>query len=143
MKVVYSETSALLSWLFGDTRTLRVARVIDSAPKVVTSVLTVIESKRGILRAIRERRITAADGLRLKELMARTISAWDTMEMDHSIRARASESFPIEPVRTLDAIHLATALEFQRAFPELLVLSFDERIVANLEPLGLQRAIIE
>lgn len=139
MKVVYLETSALLSWLLGDGRTQRVARMIDSAQRVVTSALTVIEVKRGILRATRERRITAADGVRLMELLARTISAWDMMEMDHSIRARAAESFPVEPVRTLDAIHLATALEFRRAFPELSVLSFDERIVANLDPLGLTR----
>ena len=140
MRVVYSETSAVLSWLLGDERTQRVAKMIDFAPKVVTSALTLIEAKRGILRATRERCITAADSVRLMDLLAGTISAWDIMEMDHDIQARAGESFPAEPVRTLDAIHLATALEFRRVFSELSILTFDERIMANLEPLGLQRA---
>jgi hypothetical protein len=44
-------------------------------------------------------------------------------------------------VRTLDAIHLATALRFATTFPALPVLTFDERILANLEPLGLASAL--
>ena len=47
----------------------------------------------------------------------------------------------LDTVRTLDAIHLATALHFARAFPALPVLTFDERILANLEPLGLASAL--
>jgi hypothetical protein len=40
-------------------------------------------------------------------------------------------------VRTLDAIHLATALAFTEVFPDLSVLSFDERIVENSRELGI------
>ena len=39
--------------------------------------------------------------------------------------------------RTLDAIHLATALAFTEAFPELGVVSLDRRILDNAESLGL------
>ncbi len=48
--------------------------------------------------------------------------------------------FPVEPIRTLDALHLASALELLRLFPDLTVLSFDRRIVENLAPLGLGAA---
>lgn len=63
------------------------------------------------------------------------------MEITPNIRLRAAEPFPVEPVRTLDAIHLATAVHFASEFSDLSVLTFDERILSNLEPLGLLRAI--
>jgi hypothetical protein len=40
-------------------------------------------------------------------------------------------------VRTPDAIHLSTALEFAQAFPEIGMLSLDRRIRDNAEVLGL------
>ena len=40
-------------------------------------------------------------------------------------------------MRTPDAIHLATALEFAAVFPDLRVLSYDERIRMNAEALGI------
>ena len=63
------------------------------------------------------------------------------LEITSDIRIRAGEPFPVEPVRTLDAIHLASALRFATTFPALPVLTFDERILANLEPLGLANAL--
>lgn len=140
MKVVYAETSAVLAWLLGDESRLRARRVVDSADQVVTSVLTLVEVTRGILRAANEQRVAAVDASRLRGLLARTTTAWELMEITPEIRVRAGEPFPVEPVRTLDAIHLATALQFARALPELSVLTFDERILANLEPLSLLRA---
>ena len=140
MKVVYAETSAVLAWLLGDESRLRARRVVDSADQVVTSVLTLVEVTRGILRAANEQRVAAVDASRLRGLLARTTTAWELMEITPEIRVRAGEPFPVEPVRTVDAIHLATALQFARALPELSVLTFDERILANLEPLSLLRA---
>ena len=78
---------------------------------------------------------------RLQGLLTQTTTAWQLLEITPDIRVRAAEPFPIEPVRTLDALHLATALHFARVFPGLPVLSFDERILANLEPLGLASAL--
>jgi predicted nucleic acid-binding protein len=137
VKVVYGETSAVLSWLLGDETRLRARRIIDSADRVVTSILTLIEAKRGILRAANERRVTGIEASRLKGMLARTATAWEMLEITPEIRIRAGERFPVEPVCTLDAIHLATALHFGMAFPSLSVLTFDERILVNLEPLGL------
>ena len=140
MKVVYGETSAVLAWLLGDENRLRALRIINSADRVVTSILTLIEAKRGILRAANERRVTGIEASRLKEVLARTATAWELLEITPEIHIRAGEPFPVEPVRTLDAIHLATALQFDRIFPGISVLTFDERILVNLEPLGLLRA---
>jgi predicted nucleic acid-binding protein len=140
VKVVYGETSAVLAWLLGGETRLAARRIIDSADRVVTSILTLIEAKRGILRAANERRVTGIEASRLKGLLTRTATAWELLEITPEISIRAGEPFPVEPVRTLDAIHLATALRFARVFPDISVLSFDERILANLEPLGLLHA---
>ena len=141
MNAVYAETSAVVAWLLGEQSGLRARRVLDSADQVVTSVLTLLEAMRGILRAATERRLTAANASRLKGLLTRTTTAWQLLEVTQDIRVRAAEPFPIEPVRTLDALHLATALQFSRVFPGLPVLTFDERILANLDPLGLASAL--
>ena len=141
MKVVYAETSAVVAWLLGDESGLLARRGLDSADQIVASVLTLLEATRGIRRAASERRISAVNASRLQGLLTQTTTAWQLLEITPDIRVRAAEPFPIEPVRTLDALHLATALHFARVFPGLPVLSFDERILANLEPLGLASAL--
>ena len=49
---------------------------------------------------------------------------------------RARRRFPREPVRALDALHLATAVRTAEFRPGLRVLSFDNRIRANAVALG-------
>ena len=63
------------------------------------------------------------------------------MEITKEIREGASQPFPVEPVRSLDAIHLSTALEFLKIYPEMKVLSFDKRINDNIPSLGLVYSI--
>ena len=58
------------------------------------------------------------------------------MEVTAEVLGRAAEPFPAEPVRTLDAVHLATALELRRAWPDLMVLSSDRRVRAGAAGLG-------
>jgi len=38
-------------------------------------------------------------------------------EITAEVQERACGKFPVEPVRTFDAIHLSTALEFLKGFP--------------------------
>jgi hypothetical protein len=59
------------------------------------------------------------------------------LEMTGTPLDRAARPFPAEPVRTLDAIHLATALEFQDALGTLTMLSLDARIRENAAALGM------
>lgn len=50
---------------------------------------------------------------------------------------RARRPFPREPIRTLDAIHLAFALLARSLVPGARLLSLDERLRASGEELGL------
>jgi ABC-type hemin transport system ATPase subunit len=81
--------------------------------------------------------LRTGDAERLRGLLARSKAGWILMEISEEVRERATRVFPDEPVRTLDAVHLATALVFLRAFPALELFSYDERILRNAKALGL------
>lgn len=52
------------------------------------------------------------------------------------------QRFPAEPVRTMDAVHLATALFLVPRVGPLAMLSTDVRIVKNAPLLGLPLALL-
>jgi predicted nucleic acid-binding protein len=137
MSAIYIETSAVLTWLLGEPQSRRVVDAINASVAVVTSVITILETRRSLLRAERQQVISPADGQRLTGLFSNTILGWSFLEITAEIRDRASMPFPTEPVRSLDAVHLASMLEFLLIYPELRVLSYDRRILENILPLGL------
>lgn len=143
MNAVYLETSAVVRWLFGEPESQRIARCIAVSTDPLCSALTLLETQRALTRAERERPSRVQQIRRLRGQFGEASADWHLLEITQEIRIRAGEHFPVEPVRTLDAIHLATALQFARTFPSLPVLSFDERILANLAPLGLTNAVAQ
>jgi hypothetical protein len=134
---LYLETSALLSWLLGEPEGDAVRQAVDEAAVVVTSRLTLVESERGLLRAEQERRISSAERHTLMGLLARSRSEWFRLALSEPICDRAERPFPMEPVRTLDALHLASALTALEIYPDLVVLTFDARAANNSQSLGL------
>jgi predicted nucleic acid-binding protein len=141
MSVLYIETSAILSWLFGEPDSAKVQNIVKDNEIVCTSVLSIIETERALIRAESGRIITNGEHQQLKGLFIKEAATWQMLEISKSIRNRATIPFPIEPVRSLDAIHLATALEFLLLYPDLSVLTLDKRIIDNLIPLGLEWAL--
>ena len=137
MSALYLETSAVLNWLLGQARANEVRESVDAAEAVVTSTLTFAETERALVRAESEELLRAADGQRLRGLLQRASAGWMKMMISDEILARAGRPFPVEPVRTLDAIHLATALAFTKAFADLRLLSLDRRFTGNARALGL------
>ena len=137
MKVLYLETSALLAWLFNEANAGEVISKMNQADLIVSSELLRVETCRALLRAEQDELITADQYNHLLKTFMEHQSGWFRMSMDLFVVDRASGGFPVEPVRSLDAIHLATALEYKKLYPELRVLSFDRRILANLQDLGL------
>ena len=143
MNALYLETSAVVRWLFGEPDAPEIARCIQETAEPLSSALTILETQRVLARAERGRPSRGRQLRLLRHLLGEASADWNLLEITPDIRIRAGEPFPIEPVRTLDAIHLASALQFARAFPDLRVLTFDERILANLEPLGLTSAVAQ
>lgn len=137
MTAVYLETSALLRWLLGEPDAANVAGVVDAADAVVTSSLTFVEAERALSRAVAERILREGDARKLRGLLRRERAGWIVMAITDSVLDRAGRTFPVEPLRTLDAIHLSTALAFTEAFAELKLVTFDRRIEENASSLGL------
>ncbi len=137
MSAVYLETSAALAWLFGEPRSESVRTIVEESDAVVTSVLTGVEIERALIRAEEGAVVSAGDAQRLRGAFRRASGSWMVMDLAGPVLARAARPFPAEPLRTPDALHLATALEFTRAFADLYLLSFDRRIVENGTALGL------
>jgi predicted nucleic acid-binding protein len=133
---VYAETSAVLRWLFADESAESVRSVLIAAPKVLTSRLTLIETRRVVRRAERQGRITSAQAADILSVFAQAASTWGILEISEEVARRAEEAFPAEPVRALDAIHLASALFLRQAFPDLAIVTTDERVGANALQLG-------
>ncbi|HEV8131575.1 MAG TPA: type II toxin-antitoxin system VapC family toxin [Acidobacteriota bacterium] len=137
MSTVYLETSAVLTWLLGEPHSKATIMRINRADNVVTSVLTLLETERALIRAEKQKLLTAADSQGLKGMLAKARGGWALMEVTEEVRQRAGRAFPIEPLRTLDAIHISTALLFTGAFDDLQMLSYDQRIMKNAQALGM------
>lgn len=135
-RAVYVETSAVLRILLEGDRALlaRVAR----EKKLITSTLTQIEANRALVRAVTEKRIDPRRQREGQRWLRTFFRSCDLLEMDDAIRERAGQPFPIEPVRTLDAIHLASALVWEEGVGTALMVSCDDRVRDNALALGLQ-----
>lgn len=135
---LYAETSAVLRWLFAEEGGEAVRGTLESASKVATSRLTLIETRRVVYRAEREGRVTSAQAADLRAIFAQAASTWAVLEISDEVARRAEAGFPVEPVRTLDAIHLASALFLREVLPDLAIVTTDERVRANAHALGLE-----
>ena len=132
------KSSSVLRWLFDEAHADEIHRLLCHAAKVVCSRLTLIETRRVIRRAIAERLLDEVGGTALLEALARAAAGWAVLEMSRDVAERAEASFPIEPVRTHDALHFASALLLRQALPDLRLLSSDDRVRANGRHLGFE-----
>ncbi len=140
MSLIYAETSAVLRWILGAPLGEEIRNRLIQAQAVVTSRLTLIEARRSLTRASALNEITPA-ALELAEMALNLASAhWAIVEITPEILDRAAARFPAEPVRTLDAVHLATAAYIHAELGVLTVVSTDDRVVRNARLLGMSAA---
>ena len=135
---VYAESSSVLRWLLDEARADEIHGLLRGATKVVCSRLTLVETRRVIRRAVAETLLDEVGSTAILEVLARAAAAWAVLEISRDVAERAEGSFPIEPVRTLDALHLASALLLRQALPDLRLLSSDDRVRANGRRLGFE-----
>jgi predicted nucleic acid-binding protein len=109
---------------------------LRAGDRLLTSALTFAEAARAVVRARVTGRLTpeqeraALRALRTFERRCGVIAVTD------AVLQRAGRPFPIEPIRTLDAIHLATA-ELIGEPPQLVtILTRDIRVRDNAKALG-------
>ena len=134
---VYAESSAILAWLLDEAFGADVRRLLTIADSIVSSDLTLIECDRVLMRAAAVGELTEAEAADRRAHLMTAASHWHVLRIGPEIVDRARQPFPGEPIRTLDAIHLASALVARGTLPGLELLSLDERIRRAARPLGL------
>jgi predicted nucleic acid-binding protein len=134
---VYAESSAVLAWLLGEEAAGRVRRVLAEAEIVVASDLTLVECDRVLIRAVTLGELTEAEAANRRAHLTTAASHWHVLRVGLEIVDRARRPFPGEPIRTLDALHLASALAARAAVTDLALLSLDERVRGAGARLGL------
>ncbi len=133
---LYAESSAILAWLLDEPASAAVRRLIDASEITVASDLTLIECDRVLLRAVVLKEITEAEGADRRAHLAAAAAHWHVLRMGAEIVDRARQPFPGEPIRALDAMHLASLLVGRSAVRGLGLLSLDDRIRQAAKGLG-------
>ena len=131
----YVETSALLRVLLEGDEVLRPLLLADVC---YTSALTLAEAKRAIRRARSAGRLDSAGALMARRRVSEFEGWTEIVSINEDVLKQTDEEFPIEPVRTLDAIHLATIQLLAESLPGLEVVSVDERVCENARSLGIK-----
>ncbi len=135
---VYAESSAVLAWLLGEQAGHSVREVLRRAELVMASDITVVECDRVLIRAVTMGEIDEAAAADRRAHLNAAATHWHLWRISPEIVERARHPFPTEPVRTLDAIHLASALAARSAVPGIELLSLDDRIRRAGKQLGFQ-----
>jgi predicted nucleic acid-binding protein len=127
------ESSALVAALLErDPAVLRV----PAGSQLVTSALTLAEAGRALVRARATGRLTPAD----EQAAVRALRTFERrcfiVDVDRAVLARVRRPFPVEPIRTLDAVHLATT-ELLGEAPQLVtIVTRDVRVRDNARASG-------
>ena len=137
---LYAESSAPLAWLLEQDHGRLVADTLARAELVIASDLTVVECDRVLIRAVALDELRESDAVDRQARLNAVAARWTLLALDEEIVERARRPFPAEPVRTLDAIHLASALTARKAVPDLVLLSLDTRIRQAANRLGFMLA---
>lgn len=130
----YIESSALVAALLEhDADALKSVR---TRGRTVTSALTIAETARAILRARAAARLTAEEERAAVRALRRFERRCYLVAVTDTVLARVRRPFPVEPIRTLDAVHLATTELLGEPEPLITVVTRAVRIRQNAEALG-------
>ena len=135
---LYAESSAVLAWLLDEGRDgLDIQAMLADASTVAASDLTLIECDRVLARAAAIGEISEADAAERQARLNAASAHWAIFGIVEDVVERARRPFPLETLRTLDAIHLASALVARRAIPGLTILSLDARVRRAAHRMGI------
>jgi predicted nucleic acid-binding protein len=134
----YVDTSTLVKRYVREDGSVR-ARALLKRLRVLSSVLLPIET----LAALRRRRSTGdlseRDFTGILADVQRDRQRWELVELTQQVLVRAEDLLHAESLRTLDALHIASALELERALGEKLpFLTSDVRQRTAAQRAGLQ-----
>jgi predicted nucleic acid-binding protein len=129
---VYVDTSVLLRVVLGEPRALRQWRSIDVA---LSSELIRVEALRTIDRARIRLRLSDDELAERRAGVLGALEGFHIARLDRSVLVRAAEPFPTL-LRTLDAIHLATAVLARSEYEDLAFATHDRELGTAASAVG-------
>jgi uncharacterized protein len=125
----YVDSSALLKNYFTEPDSSVAQRLLGNDPVLVTSWVTLTEVRRNLARELKGAQLREA-----KEQFATDLEAMALVSVDEAVCRGAAQIGEQLGVRTLDAIHLASAQRL--AVPSLPFITFDLRQAQAARSLG-------
>jgi predicted nucleic acid-binding protein len=98
--------------------------------------LTLAEAARAIVRARLGERLTLTRNTRQFVRCGDLSVGVTSFAVTDDVLARVSRPFPVEPVRTLDAVHIATAESLGEPPQLMTIVTRDNRVRENAKTLG-------
>lgn len=130
----YVESSALVAALL--ERDVEALTALRAKTRPITSALTLAEAARAIVRARVGERLTPEAERAAVRALQRFERRCYIVAVTDDVLARVRRVFPVEPVRTLDAVHLATAESLGEPPQLMTIVTRDTRVRANAAALG-------
>jgi uncharacterized protein len=126
--VIYLDTSALVKLIRIEVESDALDSWLDERTEIrwITSVLAEVELSRAM-------RVAASEGL---SAVPGVLARLDRFEIDPVIRSTAA-AYPDPALRSLDAIHLATAQTAASIAPLTALVTYDSRLSAAAKALGM------
>jgi len=121
---VYLDSSAVVKLVVRETETDALRSYLQTAGPLATSILTTVEVARAVARV-------ASDS---GDVVAAVLGGMAIVGFDGTIAVRAAALEPTT-LRTLDAVHLATALELAGELTAFVC--YDDRLASAARALGL------
>lgn len=130
----YIESSALVAAILEGDAAGKTS--IRAQGQRATSALTIAETTRAVLRARLSGRITVQQHRAAVLTLQRFARRCHIVAVTETILTRAGRPFPVEPIRTLDAIHLATAEALGDPPALVIIVTRDLRVRENATASG-------
>ncbi len=131
--ILYVETSAALRAVLERGLSAEIERRLMAAGTLLTSRLSLIETARAFHRLRASSRASERDLARAERELDELWSRCDVWELTPEVCDLAARVAPGHPLRTLDAIHVATLLLARRRLGDVGLLTADDRLRAASE----------
>ena len=130
--MIYWDTSALVKQFLAEVGSEEVLALRTQDLPHATSMITYSETYSALRRRVRERFLPAGHYRTVIDLFKRDWPAFVRVQLDEEIIMLSAKLIERHPLRTLDAIHLASVLQLQQLVgePSLLVSSDSQLLQA-------------
>jgi uncharacterized protein len=131
---VFLDTSAFAKRYVAEQGSDRVIELCQKADSLVVSVICMMELISTLSRLVREKKLTKSDYQKLKAEVMTDLADVDICQMTAEVQTSVVSLLELYPLRAMDAIHLACALNIK---PDVFV-SADHRQLAAARKAGLR-----